>query len=138
MAIMDHRLTALVARAGRAFVAAKGKDPEIEGAKLAEYLRSDAPLGAAEREVLAEFVTGHWRNRKGRPERLGPGHEYAIALVADYRRRISEYGPRREKVAAQDTAEEFGETARTVRRYYKEARDREAAIAEAKQSSAGK
>lgn len=58
--------TGLVSRAGRGFVAAQGKNPEIEGAALAEYLRSDKPLGRGERELLAELVQGHWRKRAGR------------------------------------------------------------------------
>ena len=56
----------LVARAGRAFVAAKGKNPAEEGAALAEYLRSSRPLGEDERESLAQLVTGDWRNPTGR------------------------------------------------------------------------
>ena len=116
-----------VVRAGRSFVAAKGKKPAEEGAMLAEYLRSDAPIGEQERELLAQLVTGEWRNRKGRPERFGPGHAYAIALVSDYRRRVAENGPKGEEAAAQDTAKTFDETTRTVRRYAKAARDREEA-----------
>lgn len=126
-----YTITPLIVRAGRAFVAAKGKDPAGEGAKLAEYLRSDAPIGAEERELLAELVTGEWRNKKGRPERVGPGHKYATAVVAEYRRRVEEYGPKREEAAAQDTAKSFDTTTRTVRRYVQEAREREAAIARA-------
>lgn len=121
----------LILRAGRAFVAAKGKDPTIEGAKLAEFLRSDEPLGADEREMLAQMVTGEWRSPKGRPERVGPGHQYAVAIVSDYRRRVLEYGPNGEEAAAQDTAAAFEESTRTVRRYAKEVRDRETAIANA-------
>ncbi len=124
-------ITGLVARAGRAFVAAKGKDPAIEGAPLAEFLRSDEPLGAGERELLAALVTGEWGLPKGRPQRVGPGHQDAAALVSDYRRRVSEYGPRREEAAAQDTAAKFGESTRTVRRYVQEAAEREAAIEKA-------
>ena len=128
MTASGYEIIPLIARAGRAFNAAKGKDPTIEGAKLADFLRSDAPLGPNERELLAQMVTGEWRNKKGRPERVGPGHQYAEAIVADYRDRVSRYGPKGEEAAAQDTAKEFGESTRTVRRYAQEAGDREAAI----------
>ncbi|WP_294609349.1 hypothetical protein [uncultured Roseovarius sp.] len=118
----------LVARAGRAFMAAKGKDPEIEGKPLAEFLLSDEHIGPYERELLAELVTGEWRRPKGRPKGVGPGHIYAVLLVSDYRRRVSEYGPNGEEAAAQDTAIKFGVSTRTVRSYVREARKREAAI----------
>jgi hypothetical protein len=124
-------ITPLIVKAGRSFVSAKGKDTAEEGAELAEFLRSDEPIGKEERELLAQLVTGDWRNRKGRPERIGPGHAYAIALVSDYRRRIAENGPNGEEAAAQDTAKHFGETTRTVRRYAKETRDREKAVEKA-------
>jgi len=126
----------LIVRAGRAFVAAKGKDPEIEGAALAEFLRSDEPIGQGERELLAQLVTGEWRMPKGRPERVGPGHPYAVAIVADYRRRRTEYGPKMETAAAQDTAKEFEVKPRTVRRYEQEARKREEALEKAKKKLA--
>ncbi len=125
MKASNQWITPLVVRAGRSFVAAKGKDPAEEGAALAKFLRSDAPVGPQERELLAQLVTGDWRNRKGRPERVGPGNPYAVALVSDYRRRVAEYGPKGEEAAAQDTAKDFGETTRTVRPYAKEARERE-------------
>src|SRR6056297_321528 len=123
----DRPITALVARAGRAFIAAKGKDPTVEGKQLAQYLRGDEPIGPNERELLAQLVTGEWRSPKGRPERVGPGHQYAVSLVLAYRRRVSEYGPNGEEAAAQDTALEFDESTRTVRRYLQETRERETA-----------
>lgn len=126
--VSRNNVAPMIVRAGHAFVAAKGKDPAEEGAKLAEFLRSDEPIGKEERELLAQLVTGNWRNRKGRPERFGPGHACAIALVSDYRRRIAENGPNGEEAAAQDTAKDFGVKTRTVRRYAKETRDREKAV----------
>ena len=138
MKAIEHRFVAFVARAGRAFVAAKGKDPESAGTALAEYLRSGQPIGAGEREMLAQLVTGEWRNRKGRPERAGPGHPYAVALVEDYRQRCADYGSGGEEAAAQDTAAQFGESRRTVRRYAEEADARDSAVARAGQRIAGK
>jgi hypothetical protein len=58
--------------------------------------------------------------------------------VSDYRRRVAEYGPKGEEAAAQDTAIEFGESPRTVRRYVQEARERETAIEKAKAKVAKK
>lgn len=117
-------ITGLVARAGRAFVAAKGKDPAVEGQALAEWLRSGAEIGPDEREMLAELVTGEWRARKGRPERKGPGTVYAMMLVADLEGRLKSYGPRRSLAAKQDTAKRFGESVRTVERYKQDADER--------------
>ncbi len=133
-------ITGLVARAGRAFKPVDGKDPTTEGAALAEFLRSDAPLGPDERELLAQLVTGEWGRPNGRPARVGPGHPYAVALVSDYRRRVAEHGPGGEEAAAQDAARAFDTSPRTVRRYAEEAREREEIIAreEAKARVAGK
>lgn len=129
-------ITPLIERAGRAFVAAKGKDPMVEGAPLAEWLRSGGEIGPNERELLAQLVTGDWLKRQGRPERKGPGHPDAVAIVSDYRRRVEEYGPKGEEAAAQDTAKEFGESTRTVRRYVQEAKERETTIRKAQEKFA--
>ena len=124
--MMDH-ITDMVARAGRAFVAAKGKDPAQEGAALAAWLRSGAEIGPDQREALAQLVTGEWR-RKSKPMRPGPGHPYAQALVADLEERLQRYGQRKAKVAKYETAEKFGESVRTVERYKQEADERQAAL----------
>jgi hypothetical protein len=50
--------------AGRSFRAVQGKDPEHYGSKLAQYLRSEKALGQGERELLAQLVTGEWRNAR--------------------------------------------------------------------------
>jgi hypothetical protein len=132
MKVSNQWITPLVVRAGRAFTAAKGKDPAVEGAALADWLRSGAEIGPAEREMLAELVTGEWRNRKGRPERVGPGHPYAHAILSNLENRLREYGPRMALAAKQDTAKAFGESVRTVERYLEEAKAREQAIERAK------
>ena len=132
MIVSSQWITPLIIRAGRAFTAAKGKDPAIEGAELAEWLRSGAEIGPAEREMLAELVTGEWRNRKGRPDRKGPGHPVAKEIVDYYRRYREEYGPNVEEAAAQATAEKFSISISTVRSYDKERRERDAAIENAK------
>jgi hypothetical protein len=54
-------ITPLIVKAGRSFVSAKGKDPAEEGAELAEFLRSDEPIGKEERDLLAQLVTGECR-----------------------------------------------------------------------------
>jgi hypothetical protein len=129
MKVSNQWITPLVVRAGRAFTAAKGKDPAVEGAALADWLRSGAEIGPAEREMLAELVTGEWRNRKGRPERVGPGHPYAQAIVSDLEKRLREYQPKMALAAKQDTAKAFGESVRTVERYLEESNERKKALA---------
>ena len=51
-----------VLKAGRGFRKVQDKEPIESGSKLAEYLRSDKPLGKGERELLAQLVTGEMRN----------------------------------------------------------------------------
>ena len=51
-----------VLEAGRSFRAVQDKEPEISGENLAEYLRSEKPIGRGERELLAQLVTGEMRN----------------------------------------------------------------------------
>ena len=97
-------------RAGRAVIAAKGKDPAIEG------------------EMLADLVTGVWRARKGARNRPGPGMSTAIALVADLEDRLASYGARRVLLAKQDTAALFGESVCTVERYHSDARELRKAV----------
>lgn len=76
MILSNSGITPLIVRAGRAVIAAKGKDPAIEGEELASWLRSGAEIGPAEREMLAELVTGVWRARKGAKKPTGAGHFY--------------------------------------------------------------
>ena len=125
---MDGQLLGFVMKAGKAFRAAKGQDPEVEGLDLANWLRSGAEIGEGERELLAELVTGEWRQRKGRPDRVGPGHPYAKAIVEFYLRCNEELGPRMTKIAKARTAGEFGESERTIDRYLTAARKRAEAI----------
>ena len=63
--LVDSTFFHLVRKAAHAFIAAKGKNPATEGKELADYLRSDAPLGPGERDLLAEMVAGEWRRRAG-------------------------------------------------------------------------
>jgi hypothetical protein len=129
---IDSQLIEFVLKAGGAFRAAEGKDPEVEGLDLANWLRSGAEIGEGERELLAELVTGKWGKRKGRPDRVGAGHPYARAIVDFYLRCNADLGPRRTKIAKATTAEEFGESVRTIDRYLKDARERAEAIERAK------
>lgn len=55
----------MIIAAGHAFVAAKNGNPEEDGEPLAAFLRSEAPLGPGERELLAQLVLGDWRQRPG-------------------------------------------------------------------------
>jgi hypothetical protein len=128
----------MLVRAGRAFRAAQGKDPQIEGRDLAEWLRSGAEIGEAERELLAELVTGEWRQSKGRPNRPGPGSTRASEIVAFYTMRNDDLGPRLTKQALHETAKKFGESDRTIERYLEEARSRCEAVARAKANVAKK
>ena len=95
----------LVVRAGHAFVAAKGKDPAKEGAALAEYLLSERPLGADERQLLAELVTGLWRSGAGRKE-ISPGNPKVVEVVAALRKLEAE-GCKKE-AAKMRVAADFG------------------------------
>jgi hypothetical protein len=63
--LSNNWITPLIMRAGRAVIAAKGKNPAVEGEELARWLRSGADIGPAEREMLAELVTGVWRRVRG-------------------------------------------------------------------------
>jgi hypothetical protein len=128
----NNWITPLIMRAGRAVIAAKGKDPAIEGEELARWLRSAADIGPAEREMLAELVTGVWRARKGARNRPGPGMSTAIALVADFEERLASYGARRVLLAKGDTAALFGESVCTVERYHSDAKERREALDRAK------
>jgi hypothetical protein len=125
-------ITNIVFRAGRAFVAAKGKDPEVEGKALADWLRSGADIGENERELLAELVTGEMRLPKGRPPRKGPGHPEAQQIVTYYKGLLIEYGPGRSLAAKQDTASHFGLKVRTIETYDQEARELSDAVKRAK------
>jgi len=128
----------ILVRAGRAFRAVEGKDPQIEGRDLAEWLRSGAEIGEAERELLADLVTGEWRQSKGRPNRPGPGSARASEIVAFYTRRNDDLGPRMTKKALHDTAQKFEESDRTIERYLEEARSLCEAVARAKANVAKK
>ena len=132
----SSQVTSLVVRAGQAFIKAKGKDPEIEGKPLADWLRSGEQIGEMERELLAQLVTGEWRKLKGRPAVKGSGHSNVQDIAKRYRTLQAEYGPRKSLAAKQDTAEEFSVSERTVERRDKEVRALTDAIAKAESSTA--
>ncbi|MGJ8588800.1 MAG: hypothetical protein ACSHXW_11650 [Yoonia sp.] len=134
--VSRNTIAPMIVRAGRAFRAVEGKDPEAEGRELAEWLLSGAEIGPSEREMLAELVTGMWRQSKGRPERVGPGHPDARAVVDFYNRCNEKLGPRMTKVAKGQTADKFGISDKTVERYLTEARERSEAIQRAKAAAA--
>lgn len=127
MITYDANFADLIKRAGHAFVNAKGKDPAIEGSELAELLRSDAPLGAGERELLAQLVTGDLR-RPTKKQR--PSWEIRQNIVNFYISRLINRGD--EESAAIETAEQFKVSKSKVRAYRKEIRDREIANSTAK------
>ena len=118
--------THLIVRAGRAFVAAKGKDPVEEGAALAEYLRSDRPLGEDERQLLAQLVTGHWRNRTGR-QRVSAGSSRVLEIVAALRK-LEADGWKKE-AAKEQVASDFGVSRGTVENYEQMTVEREQLLA---------
>lgn len=130
MSTSNHNpdLTNMVARAGRAFAAAKNKNPIVEGADLAAWLRSGANIGPEERELLAELVTGAWRANKGRPTRKGAGHADAQEIVTDLENRLHTYGKNMSLAAKQDTAKKFNLSVRDVERYAQESSDRKKAL----------
>jgi len=111
-----------VCLAGRAFVAAKDKDPAIEGAALAEYLLSDRPLGSGERELLAELVTGIWRAPAGRSQIL-PGQKRVVEVVGALREAIDAGLPK--EAAKIKVANDFGLSRGTVENYERMTIERE-------------
>ena len=112
-------ITGMVARAGRAFIAAKGRIPEEDGAALAEWLMSGAPILEGDRELLAELVLGKWGRPPTRPE-TSASHPDVLAVVAAIRA-----GGLQKQVA-----HSFGISLRTVANYLKMFEEREKAIAD--------
>lgn len=117
-----------IIRAGHAFVAAKGKDPEKEGAELAAYLLSDKPLGPSERAMLADLVLGQWRRRPG-AQPVTAGTPDVQEVVKALRARV-EAGEKKE-AAKTAVAEAFGISRSAVENYERMVREREEAVAEA-------
>lgn len=115
--------------AGRAFKAAKGKNPAIEGKDLANYLLSDRPLGLMERQLLAELILGEWRKPAGRGEVL-PGQTRVVEVVKALR---DKEGDGEKKEAAKlAVATEFGLSRSTVENYERMTIKRENVIERAK------
>ena len=113
-------ITGMVARAGRAFIAAKGRIPEEDGAELAKWLRSGAPILDYDRELLADLVLGKWGRRPTKPE-TSASHPDVLAVVAAIRA-----GGLQKQVA-----HSFGISIRTVANYLKMFEELEKAIADA-------
>jgi len=121
-----------IALAGRAFVAAKGKDPIIEGAELAKHLLSDRPLSRGERKLLAELVTGEWRRPAGRTQ-LTPSTPIVKDVVARLRW-LKKEGWLTEAAKAQ-VSSEFGVKRSTIDSYEKMTVEREAAVERGKEEA---
>lgn len=127
--VTDGIFLPLVVQAGRAFVAAKGMDPSEEGKALAEFLRSNNPIGAGERELLAQLVLGEWRKMAGRPE-ITASTPQVIKVVERLRELINQ-GWQKE-AAKEQAAKEFKISLATVENYDRMIREREEAVAQAK------
>ena len=121
-----------ISLAGRAFVAAKGKDPTIEGAELAKRLLSDHPLSKGQRKLLAELVTGEWRRRAGRTQ-LTPSTPIVKDVVARLRELKEEGWPI--EAAKKQVSSEFGVKRSTIDSYEKMTLEREAAVEDGKKKA---
>lgn len=126
---LEHGFTNAIALAGRAFVAAKGKDPENEGVELAKYLRADRPLSRAERELLAELVLGQWGSCAGRRPVLA-GSPIVIEPVKRLRELVAKGWPK--EAAKVQVADEFSISLSSVEGYEKLVKEREQKIEQAK------
>lgn len=115
-------------RAARALRYTENRNPEIEGEPLAKYLRSNFPLGPAEREMLAELVVGNWR-RHPFGKIVAAGQESVKEIVVEYRRLVSEGLPK--TITKMDTAKFFKISVSKVEKYIKLIEDREAALQKA-------
>ena len=119
--------TNIVVQAGRAFIAAKGRDPEKDGRALADYLLSDEPLGPEERRLLAELALGNWRRPRGAPN---INWSRKAEIVAAFRAKALELGARRKTAAVSHVAAQFKLSETTMRSYVAEIEDREKVVAE--------
>lgn len=114
-----------VRRAGTAWRAGKDTDPAKTGAALAAALRGDpARLGAGERALLADLVTGEMRRGQNAPTK-GAGHSHVVAVVQTFRNWIASGSVR--KQALEYTAEQFKISESTVARYVAMVEERERA-----------
>ena len=91
-----------------------------------EYLRSDRPLGEDERQLLAQLVTGHWRNRTGR-QRVSAGSSRVLEIVAALRK-LEADGWKKE-AAKEQVASDFGVSRGTVENYEQMTVEREQLLA---------
>lgn len=130
--VTEGNFLQLIVQAGRAFIAAKDMDPSEEGRDLAAFLRSDAVLGEAERELLAQLVLGEWRNRVGRPT-ISDCSPRVIEVVKRLRDLVSEGWPK--EAAKEQVAVEWNIKRATVEHYERLRLSHEAAVIEAKQGS---
>lgn len=133
MRLVNYHFSKAVRRAGAAFVAAKGKNPTIEGADLAELLLSGAEIGPGEREMLAELVTGQWRRgagEAGKARELHPESKVVLEIVSSLRDKVA--GGIKKEAAKSEVAASFCVSRATVENYEKMILEREAAIENAK------
>lgn len=136
MRLINYHFSQAVRRAGAAFVAAKGKDPTIEGADLAELLLSGAEIGPFEREMLAELVTGEWRRRPGeagKARELHPESTVVRMIVSSLRDKVA-CGIQKE-AAKLEVADSYNVSRSTVEKYEKMVLERETAIENAKKGA---
>jgi hypothetical protein len=95
----------MLVRAGHAFVAAEGKDPVLQGAELADYIRK-GNLDQGELELIAQLVTGYWRREQnGAP---GVSTLKKLNAVNAYKARLAELGRGGAAKAMAEIATEFG------------------------------
>ena len=135
----DYAFGQAVMRAGRSFVAAKGKEPAIEGADLAAMLRGGMPLGPGEREELAQLVTVEWRRRAGeagKARKVHPETPEVIAVDVAYQEAIASnqerFGRDYPENARQAVADQFSISKATVKNYVEMRQERQEAIREVK------
>jgi hypothetical protein len=91
---------------------------------LAEWLRSDKPIGTGERDLLAMLIEGELARPAGRPS-FGPGAPHIAAAVLFYRHRKEIFG---EEAAAAEVAESINRSKSTIREWDRMTREREAEI----------
>jgi hypothetical protein len=111
---MNSEFIFSVARAGEAFNKARGKDPEIEGKALADFLRSDAVIDERGRHMLAALVEGKFLKGKG-ASRLDY-MDKPVFEVANRLRELTYQGIKQVSIEA-TILEEFGVSLKTAKNY---------------------
>lgn len=112
----------ILVRAGHAFVAAEGKDPVVQGAELAEYIRK-GNLDQGELELIAQLVTGYWRREQnGAP---GVSSSKKLNAVKAYKDRVRQCKRGGAKKLKSEIADEFGITVSQLKNWITWANARE-------------